>query len=146
MSRDVFFVLKVRGKELLDNAGLYLRSFGLAELDQSVRIARVASLATELKVDALKLAKLPKHLLHLLGTLLAKLGMIHGSLVGTLRSIWVQVERKPLGRKCIIGIRVLLFVRCNSLFKSLLANVAPCCDLLASLHCQVALTYGRWYR
>ena len=127
MRRDVFLILKVRIKQLLNNACLYLRALRLAQLHKSVRITGISRLAAELEADALVLAYFGEHLVDSVCALLAKLLDVRLPLVEALAGIRVQVEGKPLCGECVVGLWVLLLVCCNAFFEALFANITPCC-------------------
>jgi hypothetical protein len=92
LGSDVLLVFKVGGEKLLNNSRLHLRSFGLAQLHQSVTVTRVASAATKLEVDAFISAEASEPIKDHLSSLLSELGNVVGFLVDRLGGVWIQVE------------------------------------------------------
>lgn len=133
LSCNVLLVLEVGSEQLLDDAGLHLRTFGFSELDQAMRVSGIASVAAVFEVDALSVANLRESHLHHSGTFFAEFRLITLLLVDALGCGRIQVEGEPVGRKGIAGTRMFLLVCCNALFQSLLAYIAPGCFPLAKL-------------
>ena len=124
---NVLLVLKVRGEELLDDARLHLRTLRLPELDQSMRVARISSSSAVFEVDAFCVTDLGETFLHHGGAFFPKLGLVSLLFVNAFGRSGVKVEWKPVGRKRVVGPRVLLLVCRDALFKALLTDIAPCC-------------------
>lgn len=124
MQRNILIALKIRLEELLDHPRLHRLALCLAQLDDPVRVPRIARLAAVGKVDADLLSDLGEADLHHARALGAELLLVEGLLVdGDFGGVRVQVEGRP---GCGEGVgRVRLLVLGYGQVEAVLAHVAP---------------------
>lgn len=125
MTRDVLFVLEIRFEQLLDHSGLNMGTLGLSQLDQTMAVPRITSLAAELEDDPHILARGVQTLEDHLRTLLAELLLIVLTFVDAI--FWrgrVEVERKPGGGEGVLRVWVAGFVQGDASLEFVLADIA----------------------
>ena len=125
MGGDIPLLLKVRLEQLLHDARLHLGGFGLGELDQAVRVARVARFAAEFEVDADVLSDGGQPLEDQRGFLGAEFLGVVGAFVDARRwGVGIEVEREPGCGEGVGGLGVGAFVGGDAGFEFLFADVA----------------------
>lgn len=125
MAGDILLLLEIRPEQFLDDAGLQLGGFGLAQLDQPVRVARVARAAAESEGDADGFAGGGEALEDGGGALRAEFLGVVGLFVdaGGWR-VRVQVEGVPGGGEGVGGVGVEALVGGDAGFEFVFADVA----------------------
>ncbi len=125
MAGNIPLLLEIGPEKLLDDARLHLGRFALAELDQPVRVARVARLAAEFEVDADGFAHGRETLEDGCGSFRAEFLGVVGALVDAgFRGVRVEVEGEPGGGEGVGGVGVEAFVGGYAGFEFVLADVA----------------------
>lgn len=132
IARDVLLILKIRGKEPVNDLELRLFAEPLGEVNQAVRVPRVAQSAAKLEVDAEGVAHAAEALVDHGSALWAEALQVVLVLVEAVARasgrIGVELVGRVLDRKGVGGRRVALLPDLLGSLDLLAANVAPGAD------------------